>query len=767
MLSTALEQAIDRAMRNAQSARHEFLMLEHLLLSLLDEPSVSDAILALGGDLMILQEDLNRYLDEHSPKFDKEDNERSTQPTVAFQRMIQRAVLHVRNSGKTEVTCLTALVAILTERDSYASFFLKKQGIERLELTSYISHGQTSEHSATSGETSEDSAENSEKSKPAPKSAIKEFTVNLNEKARNGQIDPVIGREKEIERAMQTLCRRRKNNPLLVGEAGVGKTAIAEGLAKAIVEGEVPEILANAKIFSLDIGSLLAGTKYRGDFENRLKALLKELKKVNNAILFIDEIHTIIGAGATTGSTMDASNLIKPALSSGELRCIGATTDNEYRQIFEKDHALSRRFQKIDILEPSIEDSIAILQGLKTRYEQFHNTTYLDESISAAVNLSNRYINDRRLPDKAIDLMDEAGARLNFLPKNKQQNVIDALMIEQLVARVARIPEKSVSLDDKNLLKTLERDLQTVVFGQDEAIATLSSAIKLARAGLRDNRKPIGSFLFTGPTGVGKTEVCRQLAHVLGIELLRFDMSEYMEAHSVSRLIGAPPGYVGFEQTGLLSEKILKYPHAVLLLDEIEKAHPDIMNVLLQVMDNGKLTDANGREINCRNLIIVLTSNIGAFEMDKNRIGFAKAHSKDAAKMQSDNAIKRYFTPEFRNRLDAIIAFSPLDERTIAHVVDKFIIELEQQLEDKNVTISLSPQARTWLSDNGYDPKMGARPMARLIQQHIKQPLAEQLLFGALADKGGHVLIEVKDDKLVLTYQTQDTPQNNLLPTND
>ncbi|MBV7434807.1 ATP-dependent Clp protease ATP-binding subunit ClpA [Cardiobacteriaceae bacterium TAE3-ERU3] len=743
MLSTALEQAIDRAFRSAQSAHHEFLTLEHLLLALLDEASVTDAILSLGGDLVALREDINRYIEEHSPKLDISDGERATQPTITFQRMIQRAVLHARNAGKKEVSCLNALVAIMSERDSYAAFFLRKQNIQRLDLITYATHGRPQESSD-----SEESSENGdEKAKPQRKSALEEFTVNLNAKAEAGNIDPLIGRQAEIERTIQSLCRRRKNNPILVGEAGVGKTAIAEGLAKAIVDGDVPDILKKATIYSLDIGSLLAGTKYRGDFENRIKALLTELAKIKGAILFIDEIHTIIGAGATSGSTMDASNLIKPALSNGELRCIGATTDQEFRQIFEKDHALARRFQKVDVTEPSIDDAIAILQGLKSRYEDFHDITYLDEALDAAVRLSNRYLNERRLPDKAIDLIDEAGARTHLAPQDERESVINALMIEQLVASMARIPEKSVSQDDRNLLRTLERDLKTVVFGQDEAIDNLASAIKLSRAGLRDPEKPIGAFLFTGPTGVGKTEVCRQLAHVLGIKLLRFDMSEYMESHTVSRLIGAPPGYVGFEQQGLLTEQILKNPHAVLLLDEIEKAHPDIMNLLLQIMDHGRITDANGREVNCRQLIIVLTSNVGAFEMDKNRIGFAQANSKDAANAQSEAAIKRYFSPEFRNRLDAMIRFAPLDSDTIVHVVDKFIIELEQQLEEKRVTISLNPEAKDWLAKHGYDPKMGARPMGRLIQKHIKQPLAEQLLFGSLAEHGGHVDIVIKDDK--------------------
>ena len=760
MLSNVLEQAIDRAYHSAQSANHEFLTLEHLLLALLDERSVTDALLSFGADLAVLREQLNRYLSEHCPQFPADHSGRVTQPTTAFQRMIQRAVLHARNAGKKEVSCLNALVAIISERDSYAAYFLRQQEIQRLDLVNYISHG-----TAQTAKESEGASEDDENREGQRRSALKEFAVNLNQRASEGRIDPLIGRSAEIERTIQTLCRRRKNNPILVGEAGVGKTAIAEGLAKAIVENKVPAILEKATIYSLDIGSLLAGTKYRGDFENRIKALLKELRSVPDAILFIDEIHTIIGAGAASSSSMDASNLIKPALANGELRCIGATTDKEYRQIFEKDHALARRFQKVDIVEPAIDDAIAILQGLVPRYEDFHHIRYSMEAIEAAVRLSDRYINDRRLPDKAIDLIDEAGARQHLIPEAERGDTIDALTIEKLIASVARIPEKSVNKDDRNQLKTLERDLKTVVFGQDDAIEHLAAAIKLSRAGLRDNEKPIGSFLFTGPTGVGKTEVCRQLAHVLGIKLLRFDMSEYMEAHTVSRLIGAPPGYVGHEQAGLLTNQIQKNPHAVLLLDEIEKAHPDIMNLLLQIMDHGMVTDATGREINCRNLIIILTSNVGAFEMEKNRIGFAAANNKESSDAQAEAAVKRHFTPEFRNRLDAIIRFAPLGNEAIRHVIDKFIIELEQQLEDKHVSISLEESAKDWLAKHGYDPKMGARPMARLIQKHIKQPLAEQLLFGELAENGGHVDVTIRDDApaLVITAETP-APQEKSLP---
>lgn len=749
MLSPTLDQAIDRAFRNAQQARYEFLTLEHLLLSLLEEQSVIDAILNLGGDIAALREQINVYLEEHCPKFSREQSEGNTQPTLAFQRMIQRAVLHARNAGREEVSCLNALVAIVSERDSYAAFFLRKQEISRLDLVTYIAH--LDEASVPETETQHNK---NTQTAGKQKSAIEEFTINLNERVQQGKIDPLIGRQKELERLTQTLCRRRKNNPILVGEAGVGKTAIAEGLARAIVNKEAPEILNDAVIYSLDMGSLLAGTKYRGDFENRIKALLKELLQLENAILFVDEIHTIIGAGATTGSTMDASNLIKPALANGDLRCIGATTDQEFRQIFEKDHALARRFQRIDVAEPSLDDSIAILKGLRKRYEEFHEIQYLDEALEAAVKLSDRYINDRNLPDKAIDLIDEIGAKMRILPAEQQSKEITALMIEQLVATVAKIPEKSVSNDDRNVLKTLERDLKTVVFGQDEAIHALSVAIKLSRAGLREKEKPIASFLFTGPTGVGKTEVCRQLAHVMGIKLLRFDMSEYMESHTVSRLIGAPPGYVGYEQAGILTEKILKNPHAVLLMDEIEKAHPDIMNILLQVMDHGVLTDANGREVNCRNLVVILTSNVGAFELEKNRIGFGHVDGNVHAKTQSETAVKRYFSPEFRNRLDAIIPFSPLSEETIRHVVDKFIIELEQQLEEKQVTITLSEESKNWLAQHGYDAKMGARPMARTIQKYIKEPLAEHLLFGKLAN-GGHVSVLIANDVPVLEVEAQ------------
>ena len=758
MLSTALEKAVDRAYHSAQSANHEFLTLEHLLLALLDERSVVDALLTFGADLARLREQLNKYLSEHCPQFPQDSGGRVTQPTTAFQRMIQRAVLHARNAGKQEVSCLNALVAIISERDSYAAYFLRQQEVERLDLVNYITNGGA--QPVKEGEEGGDD----ERGDAPRRTALSEFTNNLNRRAREGRIDPLIGRSREIERTIQTLCRRRKNNPILVGEAGVGKTAIAEGLAKAIVEGDVPPILKNATIYSLDIGSLLAGTKYRGDFENRIKALLKELRAIPDAILFIDEIHTIIGAGSASNSSMDASNLIKPALANGELRCIGATTDKEYRQIFEKAHALARRFQKVDIAEPAIDDAIAILQGLVPRYEDFHHIHYSLDAIEAAVRLSDRYINDRRLPDKAIDLIDEAGARQHLIPEDERGDTIDALVIEKLIASVARIPEKSVNKDDRNQLKTLERDLKTVVFGQDEAIEHLAAAIKLSRAGLRDNEKPIGSFLFTGPTGVGKTEVCRQLAHVLGIKLLRFDMSEYMEAHTVSRLIGAPPGYVGHEQAGLLTNQIQKNPHAVLLLDEIEKAHPDIMNLLLQIMDHGMVTDATGREINCRNLIIILTSNVGAFEMEKNRIGFAAANNKESSDAQAEAAVKRHFTPEFRNRLDAIIRFAPLGADAIRHVIDKFIIELEQQLEDKHVSISLEESAKDWLAKHGYDPKMGARPMARLIQKHIKQPLAEQLLFGALAERGGHVNVTIRDDAPALDITAETPAPKDVLP---
>lgn len=752
-LSKPLEQAIDRAYLNAQKARHEYLTLEHLLISLLENADIEAMLRHLSVDLEKLRADLAQYLQEHCTIVERE--RFSPQPTTTFQRMIQRALLHVRNMGKKEVTVLYALVAIISEEDSYAAYYLKSHGVSRADLVEKMNNEEVvppvreqekAEHKDSREPVKETSSKNREEPQSSKRSALADYTRNLNTKASQGEIDPLIGREKELERMMQTLCRRRKNNPILVGEAGVGKTAIVEGLAKAIVEKRVPALLLDNPIYSLDAGALIAGTKYRGDLENRVKALLDELESKPKAILFIDEIHAIIGSGSTSDSKMDVSELLKPALSSGKLRVIGATTEKEYRQVVEKNHALSRRFQQVVVREPSIEDSIAILQGVKPYYEKFHEISYSDEAIEAAVRLSDRYINDRHLPDKAIDLLDEVGARQRLMDENERVSEIDVHLVEKMVADVARVPEQNVSQNERNVLRSLEFELNQAVFGQEEAIKALSASIKLARAGLRDVEKPIGNFLFTGPTGVGKTEVTKQLAQLLGVKLLRFDMSEYMEAHSVSRLLGAPPGYVGFEQQGLLSEQILKHPHAVLLLDEIEKAHPDIMNILLQMMDNGRITDNNGREINCRNLIIVMTSNVGATDMEKNRIGFAALQDPQATKGQAEAAIKRHFSPEFRNRLDAIIGFAPLNQQTIHSVVKKFIRRLEMQLKDRKVSMQLDESVIAWLAKNGYDPKMGARPMSRLIQTSIKQPLAELLLFGEL-EHGGEVKISMKDDK--------------------
>jgi ATP-dependent Clp protease ATP-binding subunit ClpA len=667
------------------------------------------------------------------------DDPRETQPTLGFQRVLQRAVLHVQSSGNREVTGANVLVAIFGEQESQAVYLLKQQEVSRLDVVNFISHG-ISKVADEQDSTPPQSEENAEGQNAKP---LEHFASNLNELARQGRIDPLIGRRDEIERTIQILCRRRKNNPLFVGEAGVGKTAIAEGLAKMIVDGEVPDVLRNATMYALDLGALVAGTKYRGDFEKRLKSVLAQLRKERNAILFIDEIHTIIGAGAASGGVMDASNLIKPMLASGEMKCIGSTTYQEYRGIFEKDRALARRFQKIDVVEPSVEEAYQILRGLKTRFEEHHDVKYADKALRAAVELSARYINDRHLPDKAIDVIDEAGASQRLLPLAKRKKVINVTDIETIIAKIARIPPKTVSSSDKDTLRSLERDLKLVVFGQDEAIGTLANAIKMARAGLGNEQKPIGSFLFAGPTGVGKTEVTRQLARVMGIELIRFDMSEYMERHTVSRLIGAPPGYVGFDQGGLLTDAILKHPHAVLLLDEIEKAHPDVFNLLLQVMDHGTLTDNNGRKADFRNVIIVMTTNAGADLMDRPSIGFtSQDHSSDGME-----AIKRMFSPEFRNRLDAVVQFKALTPVTIAQVVDKFLIELEAQLESKKVTLEADTEARAWLAERGYDPKMGARPMARIIQENVKRRLAEELLFGRLVN-GGHVTVTVRDGDL-------------------
>ncbi|MGQ5372174.1 ATP-dependent Clp protease ATP-binding subunit ClpA [Xanthomonas arboricola pv. corylina] len=741
MFSKDLEQTIGQCYKRAREARHEFMTVEHLLLSLLDNPSAQAVLKACGADQVRLHNDLEQAIEASVSRL-AEDDGRDTQPTLGFQRVLQRAVYHVQSSGKKEVTGANVLVAIFGEKDSHAVYFLNQQDITRLDIVNYLSHG-----IAKLGEDGEQpSASDGEpKSEGGKGDALAEFATNLNEQARNGKIDPLVGRGDEIERTIQVLCRRRKNNPLYVGEAGVGKTAIAEGLAKRIVDNDVPEVLADAVIFSLDLGALVAGTKYRGDFEKRLKGVLAALKKVPNAVLFIDEVHTIIGAGSASGGTMDASNLIKPALSSGELRCIGSTTFQEYRGIFEKDRALARRFQKIDIVEPTVGETFEILQGLKPKYEAHHGVTYADDALQAAVDLSVKHIGDRLLPDKAIDVIDEAGARQRLLPEGKRKELIDIEEIETIVAKMARIPAKQVSATDKDVLQHLERNLKMVIFGQNPAIETLAGSIKLARSGLANPEKPIGNFLFAGPTGVGKTEVTKQLALQLGIELVRFDMSEYMEAHSISRLIGAPPGYVGFDQGGLLTEKVVKTPHCVLLLDEVEKAHPDIFNILLQVMDRGILTDTNGREANFKNVILVMTTNAGATQASRRSIGFTKQdHSTDA--MES---IRRGFTPEFRNRLDAIVQFQPLGFDHILRVVDKFIIELEMLLQEKHVSLSATPTARDWLAQHGFDPLMGARPMSRVIQEKIKRPLADELLFGKLVE-GGRVNIDVKDGELVV-----------------
>ena len=750
MLSQELEFCLNDAFAKAREARHEFLTVEHLLLSILDTPKVREILRACGADLAKLKDSLNDHLDRTTPRLSS-DEDREVQPTLGFQRVLQRAVFHVQSSGKKEVGVANVLIAIISEKQSHAVHLLNRAEVTRLDVVNFVSHGlsKIAEEKSAKEETAE--GERGEEGG----SALDKYTTNLNQLAQDGKIDPLIGRQLEVERTIEILCRRRKNNPLYVGEAGVGKTAIAEGLARMIVEGKVPDVLSDCTIYSLDMGSLIAGTKYRGDFEKRLKSVIAELKKQPCAILFIDEIHTVIGAGAASGGVMDASNLIKPVLTNGELRCIGSTTYQEYRGIFEKDHALARRFQKIDVVEPSVSETIDILMGLKPRFEQHHGITYTQDAIRAAAELAARHINERHMPDKAIDVVDEAGARLRLKPANEREPSVDVKHIEDVVARMARIPAKSVSVSDKEVLRNLERNLKLVIYGQDRAIESLASAIKMARSGLGDQRKPVGSFLFAGPTGVGKTEVTRQLAIAMGIEFIRFDMSEYMERHTVSRLIGAPPGYVGFDQGGLLTEAIAKHPHCVLLLDEVEKAHPDVFNLLLQVMDHGTLTDNNGRKTDFRHVIIVMTTNAGAFEMNRASIGF----------VQSDNAsdgmeaLKRLFSPEFRNRLDAIIQFAPLDVPVIERVVDKLIVEVEAQLEKKGVSILLDDEARRWLAQKGYDPKMGARPMARLIQEQIKRPLAEELLFGKLA-VGGTVKIGVSKDGEKLTLDTipADTP---------
>ena len=737
MLSSELEFCLSEAFQNARDRRHEFMTVEHLLLALIDIPSVHKILKACDSDIRELRSQLSDFIDEATPKL-APDEDRDAQPTLGFQRVLQRAVYHVQSSGKDEVSASNVLVAIFSEKRSQAVYFLNLQDITRLDVVNIVSHGLPLVPDDGQQEEREDTLDAEAESGGG---ALAKYATNLNEQAIAGKIDPLIGRELEIERTVQILCRRRKNNPLYVGEAGVGKTALAEGLARLITEERVPEVLRDSTIYALDMGTLIAGTKYRGDFEKRLKAVISEVSKDPGAILFIDEIHTVIGAGAASGGVMDASNLIKPVLASGEIRCIGSTTYSEFRGVFEKDHALARRFQKIDVPEPSIDETVKILQGLKSRFEEHHDVIYDNEALQVAAELSARHINDRRLPDKAIDVIDEAGASLRLQPADEREERVTVTMVENIIAKMARIPPKSVSASDKDALKTLERDLKLTIFGQDKAIGALSSAIKMSRSGLNEDSKPIGSFLFAGPTGVGKTEVTRQLAMILGVELIRFDMSEYMERHTVSRLIGAPPGYVGFDQGGLLTEAVTRNPHAVVLLDEIEKAHPEVFNLLLQVMDHGTLTDNNGRKADFRNVVIVMTTNAGAQEMSRASIGFTQQdHSADGMAI-----IKKAFTPEFRNRLDAIIQFASLDALSVKRVVDKLVVELEAKLSDNNVTLELDDDAREWIAARGYDPKMGARPMARIIQEHIKRPLAEELLFGTLSE-GGHVRIGVGED---------------------
>ncbi len=755
MLSQELEFCLNDAFAGAREARHEFMTVEHLLLAIVDTPKVREVLKSCGADTAKLKTELKQFIDQTTPRLPAGED-RDVQPTLGFQRVLQRAVFHVQSSGKKEVTVANVLVAIFSEKQSHAAYLLSMQDVSRLDVVNFIAHGLSKAGGEERGDR-EDSGNSTdaEREGDGGGNALEKYATNLNESARKGKIDPLIGRKLEVERTIEILCRRRKNNPLYVGEAGVGKTAIAEGLARMIVENLVPDVLLDATIYSLDMGSLVAGTKYRGDFEKRLKAVLAEVKKQPGAILFIDEIHTVIGAGAASGGVMDASNLIKPALANGDLRCIGSTTYNEYRGIFEKDHALARRFQKIDITEPSVSDTVDILRGLKSRYEEHHGIKYEDDALRAAAELAARHINDRHMPDKAIDVVDEAGANLRLQPVEKRASSVTVTQIENVVARIARIPPKNVSLSDRDVLKNLERNLKLTIFGQDKAIEALSSAIKMSRSGLGDQRRPVGSFLFSGPTGVGKTEVTRQLAIAMGVEFVRFDMSEYMERHTVSRLIGAPPGYVGFDQGGLLTEAIAKHPHCVLLLDEIEKAHPDVFNLLLQVMDHGTLTDNNGRKADFRHVIIVMTTNAGAFEMSRPSIGFTQSDT-GADGME---AIRRLFSPEFRNRLDAVIQFGGLDQDTIERVVDKLLVEAEAQLEQKRVSISVDERARRWIAKRGYDPKMGARPMARIIQEFIKRPLAEELLFGKLVN-GGHVEVTLSEDgeKLKLDARAADQP---------
>ena len=747
MLDKELEHTLNQTYKEARRKRHEFMTVEHLLLSLLDNSSSANVLRACGANVNRLRVELVTFIDETTPLIPIDDEERDTQPTLGFQRVVQRAVFHVQSAGRSEVSGANVLAAIFSEQESQSVYLLKQENVMRLDVVNYISHGiakvgNQDEEQQQANSPMDDGTEH------GAETPLEEYATNLNARAKAGLIDPLIGRKAEIRRATQVLCRRRKNNPLLVGEAGVGKTAIAEGLAKMIVDGEVPEVIANSTVYSLDLGALLAGTKYRGDFEKRLKALLQQLKQQAGAILFIDEIHTIVGAGAASGGVMDASNLIKPMLASGELKCMGSTTYQEYRSIFEKDRALARRFQKIDVIEPTVDETVKILKGLKSNLEEHHGVKISHAALKAASELSARYISDRFLPDKAIDVVDEAGAYQALLPTSKRKKIIGQNEIEHIIANIARIPPKNISKSDRDILRHMDRELKMLVYGQDEAISALVSAIKLARSGLKEAQKPIGSFLFAGPTGVGKTEVTKQLANLMGIELVRFDMSEYMERHTVSRLIGAPPGYVGHDQGGLLTEAINKQPYAVLLLDEIEKAHPDIFNILLQVMDHGSLTDANGRKVDFRHVILVITSNVGADLLERNNIGFTNV----AEASDISGALKNTFTPEFRNRLDAVIQFKSLDTETIKHVVDKFIMELEVSLEPKNVAIDIDKKARAWLAKHGHDVKMGARPMARLIQEHIKKPLADELLFGKLVD-GGKVCLTEKDDKLEFSIE--------------
>ena len=747
MLNKELEFTLNLAFKEAREKRHEFMTVEHLLLALTQNPAAAEVLHACGTDLSKLTKELAEFISDNTPIL-PEDDDRDTQPTLGFQRVLQRAVFHVQSSGKkeAEVTGANVLVAIFGEQESHAVYLLGQHDVARLDVVNYIAHGISKVPLDSDNELTADPEADIQGDSPAPK-PLDRFASNLNQLAAEGKIDPLIGRDKEIERTIQILCRRRKNNPLLVGEAGVGKTAIAEGLAKKIVDNEVPEILKDSTIYALDLGGLVAGTKYRGDFEKRLKGVLHQLKEEHGAILFIDEIHTVIGAGSASGGVMDASNLIKPMLSSGELKCIGSTTYQEFRGVFEKDRALARRFQNIDIDEPSIDETFQILKGLRSRFEKHHNVRFTDKALKAAAELSAKHINDRHLPDKAIDVIDEAGASMNLKPKSARKKTITIKLIEEIVSKIARIPSKHVTSSDTEVLKNLERDLKLVVFGQDDAIGTLSTAIKMSRSGIGNEDKPIGSFLFAGPTGVGKTEVTRQLSLILGIELLRFDMSEYMERHTVSRLIGAPPGYVGFDQGGLLTDAVLKSPHCVLLLDEIEKAHPDVFNLLLQVMDHGTLTDTNGRKVDFRNVILVMTTNAGAQEMSRSSVGFTtQDHQSDGTEI-----IKRTFTPEFRNRLDATIQFEPLDAKTIAYVVDKFIALLEAQLESKKIEIQVEDSAKKWIAERGYDVKMGARPMERIIQEHIKKPLAEEILFGRL-ENGGKVLVRAVDDEIEIEF---------------